>query len=141
MDDLIPYLFIFIGLVVLVLPFLQLSDNKRSLKSSGVHAEGIIFRIDGRQGGHPTNFGMHNANVQVRFVTKSMEWITGPIHQDFQLSFLGQYKDGDKVDIYYNSSKPNDFFVDSKQNPLFGKLILMIVGLVLIVIGLWKLFF
>ena len=141
MDDLIPYLFIFIGLVVLVLPFLQLSDNKRSLKNSGVHAEGIIFRIDGKQGGQPTNFGVLNAEVQVRFVTKSMEWITGTLRQDFQVSFSGQYKQGDKVDVYYNPTSPSEFFVDSNKNPLFGKLTLMVVGLVLIVIGLWKLFF
>src|SRR5690606_10538750 len=139
MNDLIPYLYIFIGLVVLVLPFLQSTNNKSLLMNTGVHAEGIIFRLDGMQGGHPTNFGLHNANVQVRFVTKSMEWITGPLRQDFQISFSGQYKEGDKVDIYYNPSKPNDFFVDSKQNPMAGKLIFIVVGLVIIAIGLWKL--
>lgn len=141
MDDLIPYLFIFIGLVAIVLPFLKSTDNKSLLKNSGEHVEGIIFRIDGSQNRSTTSLGMHNSEVQVRFVTKSMEWITAPLRQDFQVSFSGQYKQGDKVDVYYNPSSPNEFFVDSKQNPLFGKLIFIVVGLVLIVIGLWKLFF
>ena len=141
MDDLIPYLFIFIGLVVLVLSFFRTTDNKSALKNSGIKAEGIIFRIDGSQNRSTTSLGMHNSEVQVRFVTKSMEWITAPLRQDFQVSFAGQYKQGDKVDVYYNPSSPNEFFVDSKQNPLFGKLIFIVVGLVLIVIGLWKLFF
>lgn len=140
MDDLIPYLFIFIGLVVFVSPFLRSKDNKSLLKNTGIKAEGIIFRIDGSQNRSTTSLGIYNSEVQVRFVTKSMEWITAPLRQEFHVSFSGQYKQGDKVDVYYNPSSPNEFFVDSKQNPLFGKLIFIVVGLVLIVIGLWKLF-
>jgi hypothetical protein len=140
MDAITPYIFMIIGLVAIVLPFFPSTDKRSSLKESGEKAEGVIFRVEGRQGGPAVGAGTRGPIVQVRFVTRSKEWITGTVEQKYQVSFSGQYKEGDPVDIYYDPSDPKVFILDTKQSTMVGKLMFTVVGLVFIGIGVFKLF-
>ena len=59
--------------------------------------------------------------------------------QGFQFFYTGQYKDGEKVKVFYNKEDPYHFYVDSKQSEMFGRIIGAVIGLVIIIIGLYQL--
>lgn len=101
--------------------------------------EGIIFDQD------ENDFSFYAADasktkIVIRFVTQREEWITGVMNQDFQVLYTGQYKNGDKVKVYYDEKVPSNFYVDTKQPEWLGRLILGITGLVFALIGLYQLF-
>lgn len=141
MNEYIPYILITIGIVALVFSIFQKSSQK-NLKDSGVLVEGIIFNQDFDNSSLSfDNYARHvKDKITIRFVTKNGEWITEDIKQDFGVFYSGQYKNGDKVNVYYNKDNPKKFYVDIKQSELIGKLVFALVGLVLISIGLFQLF-
>lgn len=136
-----PMLFVVVGLIALLIPIIK-RDSALKLKESGVKAEGIIYKqeIDSRNNSDFENSSSSMDKVIVRFVTKDSEWITSEIKQPFALFFSGQYKPGDKVDIYYDPKKPTDFHLDTKQSDLAGRILFAIIGLIFFFIGLYKLF-
>ena len=127
------YIFVVLGLVALIFPAF-VESTKSKLKQTGIRVDGIVFE----QGFDNSSFTKDK--VTIRFVTQTGEWITGIIKQDFQVFYTGQYKNGDTVTVYYDKDNPSDFYVDTKQSELKGRLVFSLVGLVLLLIGLYKLF-
>lgn len=141
MTELIPYLFIVLGIILLLFALLK-KTKTTELKHTGEKAEGIVFDLDrDSNSNRDLNFCRTVMNkVTVRFVTKNQEWITGEIKQDFSSFFTGQYKEGDKLDVYYDPQKPSDFIVITKQSEFISRLLFAAVGLILCLTGLYKLF-
>jgi Protein of unknown function (DUF3592) len=139
MEVLQPFIFIVLGLVAVVFA-LRKSTKNEHLKKNGLKTEGIIFQVDIQNASSAdSELNSTEQNVLVRFTTNADEWITEPISQDHAISFAGQYKQGDKLIIYYNPTNPKEFYVDSKQSEFIGRLVPAILGLIIIGIGLFKL--
>ncbi len=140
----LPFAALVVGLFLIA--FAILNDDKKShLKKDGIQAEGIVFQQD--EGFNIANnyiadrrFNIKD-NVQIRFVTKKEEWITGPIDQDFQIFFPLQYSNGDTVKLYYNPDNPAEFYVDSMQSSIGVRVLIGLAGLAMVLISLYKIFF
>ena len=74
--------------------------KRERLISTGIPVEGVIFELK--------SDGDHETPV-IRFTTLQNEWIT----KEYMIGFTqGQLKEGQKVNVYYNSDKPSDFVID-----------------------------
>ena len=137
-----PYIFVLLGLIALIFSVFWTTTNSK-LKQTGISVDGIVFKqgFDDRFNQSFDNSSSYAKDkITIRFVTQTGEWITGVLRQDFGLFYTGQYKDGDTVKVYYEKSNPSDFYVDTKQSEFAGRLIVALVGLVFLIIGLYKLF-
>ena len=129
-----PYIFLAIGLIVLAVSIFWVPKENK-LKQTGIPVDGIIF-----EGGNNQSFdNSYNDKIVIRFVTQNQEWITGAIQQDFATFYTGQYKNGEKVKVYYDKDNPSNFYVETKQSELLGRVIGILVGLVFIVVALYRL--
>ena len=110
-----PFLYLLIGLIAVLLPIIR-RNQSISLKDTGEKVEGIVYDL----GRYPYRFSDFENSVSVkdkvtiRFLTKKDEWITSDLKQPFTLFFTGQYKQGDKVEVYYDPINPTNFYVDNK---------------------------
>jgi Protein of unknown function (DUF3592) len=133
-----PLLLVFIGIAGILYSIFKKTKN-RALKDAGTETEGIIFTQNREQkaftGINPYKPDIMN-KVTVRFVTQKKEWITAEIKQDFATYFTGQYKQGDKVVLYYDPFDPKIFYVDTKQSELIGRILIAVVGIGLLLAGL-----
>jgi len=129
----LPYAFLAFGLSLIAFACFFI-PKKSSLKENGIPADGIVFE-QGMSGDSDINV---NNKITIRFLTKKQEWITGPIDQDFQLFYTGQYKNGDHVKVFYNPSKPSEFYVDTKQSELLTRIIGGSIGVCLVAVGLYQ---
>ncbi|MBX3253049.1 MAG: DUF3592 domain-containing protein [Chitinophagaceae bacterium] len=142
--DYYPYIFLLIGIVFLSFSILWESKNSK-LKQTGICVEGIVFE-QGSENNAQWSFNTpdHSSSVKdtitIRFLTEKHEWITGTMKQDFRVFYKGQYRDGNKVTVYYNRNDPSDFYVDTKQSEMTGRLIFGLVGIAFIVTGVYQLF-
>jgi len=93
----LPYVLLIGGLALTVVACFFVF-KKSNLKETGTAADGIVFE-QSTSGDSDINI---NNKIIIRFLTKKQEWITGPIDQDFQLFYTGQYKNGDIVKVFYN---------------------------------------
>jgi len=140
MQTFTPYILFAVGLTLILYAVIN-SDKKAKLRQTGQEAEGIIFDIDkGYQDFSIENevlstFQDRSKKVWVRFVTQKLEWVTAPIDQDFQIFFSFQYSKRDKVKIFYDSDNPNNFYVDTKQSALIGRLIILLSGVGMVIAG------
>jgi hypothetical protein len=133
-------LFILFGVVVIIIAILK-PDRKKYLKKNGIKTEGVIFSITKQE-----NLGTRSSDdysvsdsVEVRFTTKEQAWITGRLTQDFELYYTGQYKNGEKVTVYYDQADPNKFLVDTKQSVISARIFILLAGLLFLSIGIYKL--
>lgn len=138
-----PYLLLLAGLVILAIAMFWESQNSK-LKQTGICVEGIVFEQDVESSfrlsfSEPDHYRSIKDKVTIRFVTKKQEWITAPIKQDFSVFYTGQYKDGDKVVVYYEEKNPSNFYVDSKQSETIVRIIAALLGLMLTIAGLYLL--
>jgi hypothetical protein len=129
----LPYALLTFGLISIVKSCFYVS-KKSNLKEIGIPVDGIVFTQSG------DSVDDVNKKVEIRFVTKNQEWITGPINQDFQIFYTGQYKDGDHVKVFYNPAAPTEFYVDTKQSELIPRILGGLTGICLILIGLYQIF-
>ena len=129
----LSWIFLLTGLIMILSAFWK-STNSR-LKQTGIPADGIVFEQESNNS--PSYI---NNEITIRFVTKTGEWITGIIKQDFAIFYSRQYKDGDIVKLFYDQEKPSNFYVDTQQSPLTGKLIISLGGVFFLLMGLYKLF-
>jgi len=134
----LPYLFLAIGLIAIAFSVLYVS-KKSKLKQTGICVAGIIFKQEINYNQSSDNSSLSNDKITVRFVTQKKDWVTGKIDQDFQFIYLGQYKDGDPVKIYYDEQDPSSFYVDTKQSEIIGRVLIATIGLAFLAIGLFKL--
>ncbi len=136
-----PYIFVVLGLIALIFSFFWATSNSK-LKQTGISVDGIVFKqdFDDRFNQSLDNSSSYTKDkITIRFVTQTGEWITGVLRQDFGLFYTGQYTDGDTVKVYYDKSNPSNFYIDTKQSEFVGRLIVALVGLVFLIIGLYKL--
>lgn len=137
----LPYLLVIVGLILLTIAFFY-KNQLEKLKKTGILVEGIVLeqQLSNSQMYDPENpsLGKYD-NAVVRFVTKGGEWVTGPIKQDWQISFSGQYKEGQKVEIYYDEQNPSNFYVNTGQSPIQARLLFAFVGAGLLLFGIYKL--
>lgn len=138
----LPYIFLGIGLILIAVSVFYTSKNGE-LKTSGIHVEGIVFEqgYDTDSFFHTHDFETSNIKdkITVRFVTRNDEWITGAIKQDFVL-FYNQYKDGQTVKVFYDEANPSNFFVDTAQSELIGRVLIAVVGLIFTIFGLFQIY-
>jgi hypothetical protein len=138
--ELQPYIFIIIGLGCVLLAIFKKSD-KANLKQTGQKAEGIIYALG--QNDNSTSTFTKNSNIKdkvtIRFLTLDKQWITGDLKQEFAAFFSNQYKEGDAVEVYYDSKQPSHFFVDTKQSERTSRIIFAGVGIVFSSIGFYQL--
>ena len=115
-------------------------SKTENLVKTGERCEGIIFKLE-----YSNSFGSDTTNpttknkITVRFVTNKKEWITEDLNTDFIISFIGQYKEGEKVAVIYNPDNPSEFTIETKQSQTIGKLALFFVGLVFAGVGIYEL--
>lgn len=139
-----PYLFLFIGVACLAFSILWESKNSK-LKQTGIRVEGVVFE-QGFENNSQWSFNAadHDSLVKdritIRFLTEKQEWITGPVKQDFRIFYKGQYRNGDKVTVYYNRNNPTDFYVNTKQSETTGRLVFGLAGVAFILRGLYQFF-
>ena len=129
----LPYALLTFGLIAIVKSCFHVS-NKSNLKETGIPVDGIVFTQSA------DSVDDVNKKVVIRFVTKNQEWITEPIKQDFQIFYTGQYKDGDHVNVFYNPAAPTEFYVDTKQSELIPRILGGLLGICLILVGLYQIF-
>lgn len=105
----------------------RLRKKRERLKASGIAAEGIVVDLK--------TVGNHEQPV-IRFKTLQNELVT----KEYEIGFnVGQLKQGQKLDIYYNSINPLDFVLDTKVEKWLP-IIFMIVGFLFVIILLISLF-
>ncbi len=127
--EIFHYAFLVFGFGVMAYAFLK-DSPKSKLKESGLEAIGIIFAQDrDYKAFRLLNSNWVNDTITVRFVTEKNEWISGEIDQPFQMFYNWQYKDGEKVKVYYDKDNPENFFVDTKQSELLGRISVALIGL------------
>ncbi|HEY0752010.1 MAG TPA: DUF3592 domain-containing protein [Chitinophagaceae bacterium] len=138
--ELQPYIFILIGLGSTLLAIFKKSTTG-NLKSTGQKTEGIVYALGQNldtNTSYTQNFNIKN-KVTVRFLTMDKQWITGDLKQEFAAFFTKQYKEGERVEVYYDPEKPTNFFVDTKQSEKAARIIVATVGIVLVSAGLYQL--
>ncbi len=99
----LPFVFFLTGITALLYALLK-EDKIEKLKSTGEQCEGIIFQ-QSQKNNYSSDNSNYNDSVTVRFVTKKQEWITADMKQDFAIFYSGQYKDCDKVIVYYDPKR------------------------------------
>ena len=140
MTEYSSYLFLLVGLIITTYALL-LKPSKETLKATGKKAEGIVFSQGSQSNISSFDSTDFNSNIKdkvtIRFVTENEEWITGDIKQEFAIFYSRQYKDGEKVTVYYDPKKPADFYIDSKQSPQLVKIAALVVGLTVTVVSFY----
>jgi hypothetical protein len=136
-----PYLFLAFGLL-LILSAVFKKGKSTELKNTGEKVEGIIHELGQAPNYNSSidSFSDVKDNVTVRFVTKEQEWITADVKQPFALFFTGQYKPGDKVDVFYDLKNPSNFYIDTKQSETLGRIVVAAAGIVFTSIGAYMLY-
>ncbi len=54
--------------------------------------------------------------------------------------YYRQYKVGDKVKVYYDKNNPSNFYVETKQSEMIGRLMFAAIGLGFFLVGLYGIF-
>ena len=132
-------IFCLIGVACIVIAIFFTSGNKK-LKDTGLVADGIIYSLQQKSGLFGSNDFDSNVKdkITVRFLTKDDVWITEQLKTSFQISFTGQYKEGQPVKVIYNPDKPSEFMIESRQSGKIGRLIFGLIGLVFLIIGVYQ---
>ena len=128
--------FIILGIFLMVVSFVK-QDYHKDLMKTGKHAEGIVFDQSVRTDTSSSSNALLNTDIVIRFTTEDKTWITGTMNQTFSTFFTGQYKVGQKVDVYYDPQKPSRFYVHTSQSPILARVLMFVVGLVLLLSGLY----
>ena len=115
-----------ISVVLIIISLVSYLNFTKVLKN-GTRTEGIIcdFKTTGSDTSSLIKYPI------VRFITTNQEWETHP----YKISFLpGQYKNGEKVTIFYNPESPKEFVIKS-SNSYISPIILFLTGLVILVLS------
>ena len=102
--------FMVIGLGLIIVYYFQ-STRLKKIIENGVEAEGIIFDFKQDQFNSDIDFRDNSKYPIIRFVTKENKWITGQSLIKISSSF---FKEGQKVNVTYNSENPTEFILKTK---------------------------
>ena len=109
MEFIQPLILLAIGIGLIAIPLRLFSKHER-IKKTGLPAEGIVFDLIERV----SSSNRHQYPV-IRFVTAKNEWIT----QKYEIGVsLNSFRKGQKVNILYDPSKPEDFILKSGTNDI-----------------------
>lgn len=137
--SLLFHYFIFLLGIALILFSIFKKTKTASLVQTGVKAEATVRRIEySPQNRENNNIVMDK--VTVDFTTKKNEWISAEISQEFALFYTGQYRLGDKVELYYDPAAPSSFYVTTGQSESNGRLFSAAAGIIFSLIGMYLLF-
>lgn len=56
------------------------------------------------------------------------------------ITWTGQFKEGQKVQVIYDPNNPSDFTISNKQYPRTVKSVLIVAGLIFVAVGVYKFF-
>ncbi|MFT3701163.1 MAG: DUF3592 domain-containing protein [Agriterribacter sp.] len=134
--EILSYIIMAIGLALISYSILR-KTKKDELKRTGIKTEGIILEL-----GFSSNYTSDASysvpdKITIRFLTKTQEWITRDISQDFA-AYYNQYTPGEKIVLYYDESNPDNFYVETKQSELTARIILAIAGLIILLWGIYR---
>ncbi|MFT3749511.1 MAG: DUF3592 domain-containing protein [Agriterribacter sp.] len=136
-----PWFFLIAGIAFISFSILW-ESKKSKLRQTGIHAKGIVLeqQFENKfRWSDSDNYQPEKNKITIRFLTENKDWITGTITQGFQLFYKGQYKDGAKIDVYYDRNNPSNFYADSKQTETTGRLVFGAIGVLLTLAGLYRL--
>jgi len=138
-SDLIFALFFLAGGVsLLVYYFMAKNKSNNILLETGQMTEAIVFNLDSDPSNDSDSSTLYD-KVTIRFLTKKDEWITTEIRQSLAVFYTGQYKVGDRVELYYDKSNPENIYVTTKQSEANSSLIMIGVSIILLIVGLYLL--
>lgn len=121
MEFIQPLILLVIGIGLIAIS-LRLFHKHQKLKKIGLRTEGIVFDLLDSV----SSDNRHQYPV-IRFVTSKNEWIT----QNYEIGFsLKGFRKGQKVNVIYNPSRPEDFTVNSGVNSVI-LYTLIVIGIVL----------
>ena len=137
-------LLFFVGGIVSLIYYLieRKKQTNNTIKETGVFTEGIISNLEKSPS---SNNSFENNNLEVmdkvtiNFKTKKNESITTELKQNLAIFYTGQYKIGEKIELYYNPTNPKQIYVETKQSESNSSLLIIAVSFVLILIGLFLL--
>jgi hypothetical protein len=136
----LPYTFILVGIVFILIAAFSKSGATR-LAQTGEHCEGIIFKLGYKEGNTFDKIdSITKDKITVRFVTKKQEWITEDLNTDFMITWAGQFKEGQKVQVLYDPNNPSDFSILNNQSPRLVKMVFILAGSISLAIGVYKFF-
>lgn len=142
-NKLFALLFFVGGIVSLIYYLIERKKQKNNtIKETGVLTEGIISNLEKSPS---SNNSFENNNLEVmdkitiNFKTKKNESITTELKQNLAIFYTGQYKIGEKIELYYNPTNPKQIYVETKQSESNSSLLIIGVSFVLILIGLFLL--
>jgi len=136
----LPYVFVIVGIGIIVVAAFSKSGTER-LTRTGELCDGIIFKL-GYKDDNAFNRtdSITKDKITVRFVTKKQEWITEDLNTDFMVTWTGQFKEGQQVQVLYDPNNPSDFTILNNQSPRLRKLIMILAGFIFLAIGIYKFF-
>lgn len=128
-----------LGLAFITISLYTTSAYKK-LHKSGRSAEGIIFKLESGDTFTGTSDFSGNAKniITVRFLTSESLWITGQVKSQFLISYTGQYKEGEKVQVKYNPDQPAEFILETRQSETTGRIIVFAAGLIMMASGIYQ---
>ena len=132
--------FLIIIALILIGVFLRQSSFYDKINKNGIEVEGIVFSVDRRM----VNSFINNFNasyyyeITVRFLTKENVWVTQKNNSSWIVSYMDQYKEGEKVKVKYDPQDPSNFIVGQKAVAVFGLYTVLIVGLIFFGLGVFQ---
>ena len=135
----LPYFLILMGIISIMTALFSTSVTEK-LAKTGERCEGIIFSVEYSGNNFNDDKTVTKDKITVRFVTQKQEWITGDLNTDFMITWTGQFKEGQTVTVLYDPNNPSEFTIETKQSPQVAKIIFSLAGIVLLALGVYKLF-
>lgn len=139
----IPYLLLLAGSILIAVAFLY-DPPVNVLTKTGILTEGVVFskEYDGhieRPTVYPLEYTVYS-KLTIRFTTKDQEWITADRSPEFSNHYSGQFKEGDRVQLYYEEQNPRNFYVVAKQSITLKRILGALIGVGLLTVGIFRLF-
>jgi len=134
-------IFCLFGVALIIISIFTSSSNKK-FKESGITVDGIIFSLEENSNRRSSdNYSINvKDKITVRFLTVDNAWITEQFKTNFLIAYTGQYKEGESVKVTYDPQNPSNFIIASKQSEKIARLSIALIGLIFLVIGLFKYF-
>lgn len=133
----ISFAFLFLGAFLIIGGLRMPSFNVDIRLRKNPHAlrcEGTVVSVAPVKG--PSGANIRPDGVTVQFYTlDKQENIIGRVDDRLRMSVAGQYEEGQKVTVIYNSDNPREFALVTKHSPWMAQWIVLGLGGVFVLIG------